>query len=256
MILARDFSADFTAITAGLLPGYTASGRPPYAFSRYADGEANIIAGRPHFARSDGWQWYGGNIGTGQPEFPSNRKLPADLRAALRCELPGWNVGITAESHHPREHHELLAEVRVPPENITFAEILIFDNYRRWVSLDLSHCWFVSSLVPRKGAACGWIEVPRHAVNMDWDHRPVVERLLKADIRSPIILAAGPYAKLIAHDYWLATEDKKEIQGRRQVIFDAGSALDQFLPRGRARRRYQMERYDDSRRVPKWKIEG
>jgi hypothetical protein len=229
LILQQDFTADFAALTAGLRPGYSG---PPYAFVRYADGEAAILFGRRHRARSDGWRVSHRNCSS----------FRGPLFGALCCTLPGWYVGITAEEHHPKIHEELLQWVKLPLSQVTFAEIFIFANYRE----------FQRSFAPEEY----WIAAPAHcnthvppdAVETEWDYRPAVDDLIERADR-PILVAAGPVANAIIWDYWQRCPDS-----RKQVILDAGSAIGLWVHR-RYTRTFQRPGsvgYRDWR--PKWKV--
>lgn len=225
-ICRQDFDADFDAITAGLRRGYSG---PPYALVRFGDGEAAIMLGDPHTAKSDGWEFRGG----------INLMAPALLEAA-RCSLPGYYIGITAEEHHPCQHRYLRETVVTSEERITFAELFIFANYERWQLLPKRPHIKVG---PFNCDHC----VPWDAVMAGWDHRPLVDHLIaRAD--APILVAAGPIANILIHDYWLRCPPE-----RKQVILDVGSAMDEKI-KGRRTRRYQSPRSDKRQWRPKFRL--
>lgn len=207
-ICRQDFAADFDALTVGLRRGYDG---PPYAFVRFGDGEAAIMRGDPHAAKSDGWEFRGG----------VNLLAPV-LLAAARCSLPGFYIGISAEEHHQDAHRYLRQTVVTTAERITFAELFIFANYDRWRSLDLRHCLTVGS--------GGVFYVPPDAVVTDWDYRPTVDALI-GEAGGPILVAAGPVANALIYDYWLRCPPD-----RRQVVLDVGSAIDERMKKRRTRR--------------------
>lgn len=230
MILRQSFDDDFEPLVAGLRPGYSG---PPYAFARYADGEAAIMFGRPHAAKSDGWAWPAGK-----------RSLLTDtLWAGFLSSLPGWHVGITAEEHHPADHAALLSRVQVPMSQVTLAEIFIFGNHERFRGLDLSGCHIVGP--------GGDFPIPRDAMATDWLWHDFTRELIERATR-PILVAAGPLANAIIYDYWRWTEPARE-RGKRQVILDVGSAAAHLLHRRRIR---AWQRPGDPRADwrPKWKV--
>lgn len=234
MIFQQDFTADFATITAGLAPDYSG---PPYAFSRFADGESAIIHGREHLAKSDGWHW------------PAGKKslLTTTLRDSLACCLPGWNVGITAEAHHPAEHGELLKRIRVPLSQVTFAEIFIFGNHGKFLSLDFmqSNCTFAGP-----SNLCGKFKIPPDAMATDWLWHDFTRKLIE-EATGPILLAAGPLANAIIYDYWRWTEPPGE-RHKRRVILDVGSAI-AHLMHGRNIRRWQRDDHPQASWRPGWK---
>lgn len=244
--LTQDFAADFDALTAGLLPGYSG---PPYAFTRYADGELALMAGRRHEAQSDHWRWPGGIHPLGEP-----------LRSSLFCSLPGWHIGISCPCHQADDHRKLLYmmeaaafEYRADPQidRLTFATLFNGDNYYRFRDLPLnfhdgSLCVISSSTdTPPEFA------VPRNGIDPPWcAWRPIVDALM--DVRRPIVVAAGPLANCIIHDYWRRMADRK-FEGA-QVIVDIGSAADVIL-RGRRTRWHQHPHRENARQKCVWPTE-
>ena len=232
--LRKDFDADFDALTQGLLPGYSG---PPYAFARYADGEAAILRGESHRAKSDGWRVNGRSI----PAIQSR------LRGSLECELEGWRVGVTADSHHPQDHEFLLGMAGARDQDITFAEIFVFANWKRFKSLDLSACRFIGAGAESQGAR--GFAIPPDAVEQDgFDTSAAVDWMVAGS--GPILLAAGPIAKIIAWDYWKATAGGGV---RRDVCVDVGSAVSPML-RGRRTRRYHSQASSLNSLVPVWEV--
>lgn len=231
--LRQDFDADFSALTAGLAPAYSG---PPYALARFADGESAIIHSREHAAKSDGWHWPAGK----------RSLLTSTLRDSLACCLPGWHVGITAEEHHPDCHAELLARVRVPLAQVTLAEIFIFANHSRFLSLDLSHCHIVGP-----SSKCGKFQIPTDAMATDWLWHDFTRFLIR-EATGPILVAAGPLANAIIYDYWRWTEPAGE-RRKRRVILDVGSAVGHLMHRRRIR---QWQKADSplSHWRPAWRV--
>lgn len=231
--LIQDFEADFATITKGLAVDYSG---PPYAFVRFADGEAAILRDSPHVAKSDGWK--------------ITRPMPTlreGLELALACELPGWCVGITAESHHEDDHAFLLEMAAVSSHRITMAELFIFANWDAFRRINTEHCRIVGAgadIVGSRG-----FHLPPDAVEDDkFDLEPAIEWMI--DGQGPILLAAGPLAKVLAYEYWWTTT---HLGIRREVCLDVGSAISPQL-RGKKTRQYHSSSHATRRTVPQWKV--
>lgn len=243
MHLAQDFSADFHTLTAGLSPDYRG---PAYALSRFADGESAILFGGFHSAKRDGWQW------SGPHETHSNQYLADGLQAALTHNEEGWLVGITAEEHHPRCHRRLLGLLEAEnstldntpplPSRLTFAEIFHFANFQKFTTLDLSHCFTVGC-----GRRADW-RVPATPQDEGWPQAIETTLTVLSGVETPILVAAGPWAKILILNYWRETPI-----ARRQVILDVGSALT-LRVKGRRCRRFQIPGHVKSDWVPRWKM--
>lgn len=216
MILTQHFSTDFDLLTAGLRKGYRGE---PYAFVRFGDGEYAIMRGQRHVAKSDGWI---APAGDGKPNHW--RLLGGRLVSCLWESLPGFCMGITAHEHHPDCFDWLIANSMAAVDKTTYAEIFIFANYQRFLAIDLSDCILV-------GPNCGLFDIPRDAVMTGWDHRSTVDLLIK-HAGAPILVAAGPMANIIIHDYWLRCPPE-----RKRVILDVGSAISSLI-HGRRTRSY------------------
>jgi hypothetical protein len=204
-ILRQDFSADFAAMLSGVMPGYEGK---PYAFVRYGDGEAAIIAGRSYRTQADGWTYPGG--------FET---ISARLCNSLCCSLPGYYVGLPSPTYEPDYLADLMPFVRVPYDRITWAKIFVDSNYRHFrdhLPIFFKRCAVVSSspsseyVVPANGVHPYWGDV----------HLARLIKQLRRESR-PILVAAGPLSNVIIHHYWQSQPD-----ANRVVILDVGSAID------------------------------
>lgn len=211
MQFKQEMAYDFRQLASALRFGYAG---PPFAFTRYADGECAMLRGRPFDARRDNW------------EIAGKHPFAPELLKALACDAEGWYVGITAREHHATAHDYLMRQVRVPMERVTLAEVFIFGNYWRFCDLDLSH----ATTVGPKNAD---FLVPWNAIDPPWDGiSDLVDELIE-EADSPILVSAGPVGKILIHEYWQRTH------GLRATIVDVGSAIDERL-RGRRSRKYQI----------------
>lgn len=236
-MFVQDFAADLDAAVAGLRKGYSG---PPYALVRAGDGEAAIIGGRFYQTKADGWNWPGGEDATG---------LRTALRDALACDANGWCVGLPCPRHEPQHFRELRPIVNVPRERLTFAKIFSDGNYNRFKAMlpEIQWCFIVAGrdhMKPdRASRTC--FEVPHdwmmRITNVGNDYTLEFVLDILRDVRRPILVAAGPLAKVVIHRYWISTPPEQ-----RQVIIDAGSAIDELVKD----RRYRVRAYDrDARHV-------
>ncbi|MBI3462403.1 MAG: hypothetical protein HY000_04995, partial [Planctomycetes bacterium] len=185
----------------------------PFAFLRFGDGERAICEGRPIQAQ-DGWAFDG---------MPN--QFAIDLNAALRFNDPGYYIGISDSCCDRPSHEWYLKQITVPLGQVTFANIFVNWNHRRFRQLELKGTVLVSN-----GGGDFW--VPDNLVRGQFDLDSLVEQLLAVD--RPILLAAGPASCVIAHKYWTRADP-----GRRRTIVDVGSAIDETV-KGRKTRQYQV----------------
>lgn len=172
----------------------------PVALSRFHDGELRLLRGEPYKARS-GWS------------ISQESWLRPRLEKALRAELDDYLVGISPPCDFPQGTAFYLSHVR--PNRRTFATLFWHANYHQ----------FVAALQgPLKGACIvtsgrGHYQVPANGVATRWDLDGLVTQLLEE--RRPILVAAGPCACVIVHEYWC--RQRPEL---RQPILDVGAAVD------------------------------
>jgi len=195
----------------------------PFAFVRFGDGERSICRGMP-LVNCDGWCYDG-----------AASQFAADLNASLTHADPDYYVGISDGCCDREARDWFLERVRVPLEQVTFANIFVNGNYRRFRALDLSGTVLVSS-------AGGDFTVPEHLINTDFDLDGLVDQLLEVD--RPILVAAGPASCVLIHKYWLRP-------GPKQTIVDVGSALDE-VTRGRRTRGYHHPGSPTAERICRW----
>ena len=195
----------------------------PFAFVRYGDGERAICTGQPVVAR-DGWTYPGGAL-----------RFADDLNAALRFDAPDYYLGISDRCCDSPAHEWYLHQVRVPLEQLTFANIFVNGNYRRFCQLDLRG----TAVVASEG---GDFTVPEDVFRESLDMDALVERLL--GVERPILVAAGPALPIIIHRYWRRA-------GRRRTIVDVGSALYERT-KGRKTRPYQQPGTRNADLICRW----
>lgn len=186
----------------------------PVALARFHDGEYHVLRELPYDARS-GWHLY-------RPSWMRDR-----LAAALASDLDGFWVGISPPCDFPvgtayyRRH--------VKTKRLTYATVFWHSNYpvfRQWAARAVKTCCVVGS----SRATCDHV-VPANGVANEWDIDGLVDALLEET--RPILLAAGPCACVIAHQYWSRCPPDS-----RQTILDVGASLDPIIL-GRTTRHYQ-----------------
>lgn len=234
MNLTRDFTEDFYAMTAGLRPSYDG---PPYAFSRYADGERAIMCEDCcHNAKSDGWRWCGRDA----LDSPLPKMLSESL--TIGASLENYHVGVSSASHHPNAHKWYMKTLRkagVDLSSVTFAELFIFSNWWRFKQVKIDGCCIVAS-------KNGNVTVPADPRSTEWPNRLrcLVSYLIDYVTPSPILVSAGPWASVLIAEYWKATTDRQ-----RSVIIDVGSAIDPEF-KGRRTRFYHNQRHATANLAP------
>jgi SAM-dependent methyltransferase len=216
MRFTQDFLRDFDQ--------FDFHGRP-FAFVRFGDGERSICRGIP-LVNCDGWSYDG-----------AASRFAADLNASLTFVDPDYYIGISDGCCDREARDWFLERIRVPLEQVTFANIFVNGNYRRFRKLDLSGTALVSS-------SGGDFTVPEHLINSDFDLDGLVDRLLAVD--RTILVAAGPASCVLIHKYWLRADP-----GRRQTIVDIGSVLDEVI-KGCKTRCYHYPGSPTANRICRW----
>lgn len=181
----------------------------PVALARFHDGEHHVLLGQPYDARS-GWHVY-------RPSWLRDR-----LRDALAADLEDYWVGISPPCDYPRGTAYYRGIVRT--KRLTFATLFWHSNYPRVRSFfagKLAAPGVRSFATVGCSARCDY-SVPANGVAKPWNLDELVTRLLQE--RRPILVAAGPSACVIVHEYW-----KRADPSTRQTILDIGAALDPIL---------------------------
>ncbi|HVX12039.1 MAG TPA: glycosyltransferase [Pirellulales bacterium] len=183
----------------------------PFAFARFADGERAICMGVP-IQGQDGWSF-----------DRRHGDFAAQLNVALRYDAPGFYLGLSDGCCDRPARDWYLQQIRLPLERVTFSNIFVNANYRRFQQIDTSDM----AIVATEG---GDYWVPEDVMNSNFDLDRLVERLLT--VNRPILVSAGPASCIIIHKYWQRAVKK-------QVIVDVGSAIDERM-KGRKSRQYQV----------------
>jgi hypothetical protein len=187
----------------------------PVALARFHDGEYYILRGEPYKARSN-WTVY-------QPSWLRDR-----LRAAIEADLEDYWVGISPPCCFPQgtAYFRSLAQTR----RVTYATLFWFANFGRIRSLLYERVRDGKYATVGCTARCDY-RIPQNGVSQRWNLDELVDHLLLE--KRPILLAAGPSACVLVHEYWKRAEPEK-----RQTILDVGAAMDPLL-HGKITRHFQ-----------------
>ena len=181
----------------------------PFALARFGDGELACIQGIPYNP-------YGSMMGTETWRSELGVPLRDQLQASLECDADGYYVGVSpicCQGGGTVPYVKAPWERRVPSTIFSYGNHALFHKIAR--KLDLRKR---SVLVSGRG---GDIEVPLNAINRDDWLEPLMDKLLRVRDK-PILVAAGPAACIIVHQYWL----RAYVTHPRTTIVDIGSVLD------------------------------
>ena len=178
--------------------------KEPVALARFHDGEFHMPAEIPDRARS-GWRLY-------RPSWLKDR-----LGQALEADLDSYYVGISPPCDYPRGTSFFRS--RVKTKRVTFATVFWHHNFLGFMGAVRSGALKDACIV---SSGKGDVKVPKDGAVVPFDIDAVVERLLEE--KRPILVAAGPCACVIVHEYWKRADPKS-----RQTILDVGAAIDQIV---------------------------
>lgn len=219
------------------------------AFSRFADGEANILKNNT-IGNRDGWLY----------KKDKNLIFRRDLRRSLLCIDPDFIYGISC-SCCDKENHEYLSNIlKTKLEYITFSNLWVNANFR------LFNEHFLKTLISSKKdiVICtnqkgkiknlekfipvkDFIPIPGNCITFWEKKREYMKALLDlkgSTYRNTIFLfAAGPLSEILIHELWLVN--------RNNILLDIGSALDGYLFE-RKSRLYHYENSEFSNRTCVW----
>jgi len=204
----------------------------PFALARFADGELACMQLKA------GYRPYGFGMGTETWASSDAEPWRHRLEAALSADLPGYYVGVSAPCCQGPSTYALRSRV-ANYRRMTYATLFTYGNYDRFRErarkIGLRER---SVLVGCEGTRVD-IGVPRDAIaREDWDLDGLLTELL--EVRRPILVAAGPAACVIVHEYW-----RRQERGRKQICVDVGSVWDEELHG--LKTRMHNQRYDRRR---------
>lgn len=228
MMFTHDFAADLAQIDL-----FDKQNR--FALGRFADGEQAILQMR-QINTADGWT---------APTYDT--QFRGWLEESLRCDVPGWHIGISCPCCDLEAHRWYMKHAGAPAERQTFSNIFANGNYDNVLRRIKEEEWLTRCAIVTNPDCCksrpDYLCSP-DVVNDTWGISKIVE-LLQQEGR-PILLACGPAGAVIAHRYWTTAE-------KPTTIVDIGSILDPIL-RGRISRGYHDPLNQNRTQSCRWSI--
>ena len=225
------FAQDFRKDLDKLFKVLNDPDHPAIAFARFHDGEFALLRGRKYKAVS-GWTGDGAKTWLREP-----------LLASLKCELPGYHVGISDITTLPGHFNWYIRNVGAPLSRVTFATLWSYANYRKTLR------YFKARRKQYTIVGCTDrcdVRVPANASRNRFDVDEVVDAILDAD--KPALLVAGPASCLVAHRYW---ERTLGFESTRKHVLDVGAAIDPIV-HGRDTREFHSPKSRLGTFVPAW----
>ncbi|TFE70574.1 acylphosphatase [Methylacidiphilum caldifontis] len=231
-MMIQDFRKDFFTMLALL------DEKMPFAFSRYNDGEALILANQKVGCKGE-WEY--------NPK--KHLSFRADLRKSLLSKDSRFFYGVPSWDTSPEMHKEVLRYIQAPLTQITFAALFANANHdlflkeclpriQQWpqdvyfignskIDPRLIHkITSVKEIFPIQGDCVRfWVKNKNEILGyLDW--------MATRSDNSLFLVAAGPLGKILIHALW-------EI-APTNIYLDIGSALDPLLF-GKSTRAYHKD---------------
>lgn len=242
-MMTQDFKRDFFEIMRMIVEADS------MAFSRAADGEANILKNNT-IGNKDGWLY----------KRDRNLIFRADLRRSLQCTDSGFIYGISCTCCDPVNHEFLLAQLKTDRGHMTYSNMWVNANFPLFKEYffktmkaskkDIVICTNkkakisnLDTFMPIKD----FIPIPGNCVIYWEKNRDYIRALL--DLKGStynkaiFLFAAGPLSEILIHELWLANP--------QHTMLDIGSSLDPILF-NRKSRSYQNMNSELSHRVCIW----
>ena len=199
----------------------------PMAYVRYADGEIALMQGRKvdHSSQAfnvDRWDSMGDGI----------TLLGKDIKETLYHTEPEWYYAISCNCCDPKGKEWLLKEIKQPSENVTYSNLWINDNYKRFIKqsgeikepvyliinkkgVDGMYPWDVSGFYPIEDNCVQYWESKKSIIIAD------MTTIAKSFNGMLYMISAGPLSEVLIHHLWIANPTNRYI--------DIGSATDEFV---------------------------
>ena len=220
-MMTQDFKGDFFEIMRMIIEADS------MAFSRAADGEANILKNNT-IGNKDGWLY----------KKDSNLVFRADLRRSLRCTDPGFIYGISCTCCDAVNHEFLLAQLKTDRGHMTYSNMWVNANFplfkehffktMKAAKKDIVICTNkkakisnLDTFMPIKD----FIPIPGNCVAYWEKNRDYIRALLdlkgSTQNKAIFLFAAGPLSEILIHELWLVNP--------QHTMLDIGSSLDPIL---------------------------
>jgi hypothetical protein len=187
--------------------------KEPIVFARFADGERAAIEGKK--CGTDGWKIH------------NNRQLASSMMESISYNHPNYYVGISCPCCDLSSNKFYKKIVGVPHSHISYSTIFANGNTEEAFSF-FSTLTKSADIVGCKNEAT--IKIQRNMLQPFVDPTETLEQIANSD-KEVVLLAAGPYSCVLAHQYLVRNFVPK-------TIIDVGSALDGIY--GRVTRRYHQ----------------
>jgi len=217
----KDFTTEFNRIWERIVS------RKPMAYARYADGEVALMQGRKvdHSSQAfnvDRWDSLGDGI----------TLIGRDLKETLYHTEPEWYYAISCRCCDPTGQQWLLKEIKQPDENITYSNLWINDNYKRFIAQSGEIKEPVYLIANKRGSegmypwdVNGFYAIDDDCVNYWTNNKPqIIEgmtSIAKAFNNTLYLISAGPLSEILIHHLWQANPTNRYI--------DVGSAMDEYV---------------------------
>ena len=241
--MQQDFRADFFEIMRMIVEADS------LAFSRAADGEANVLKNNT-IGNKDGWLY----------KKDKNLIFRADLRRSLQCIDAGFIYGISCTCCDVVNHDYLLGLLKTGREHMTFSNMWVNANFPlfkehffktlRAAEKDIVICTNekakIRNLEPYMPIK-DFIPITGNCVitwEKDRDYLRALLDLYGSTRKNTIFLfAAGPLSEILIYELWLVNP--------RHIMLDIGSTLDPILF-NRKSRDYHYGNSEFSQRLCIW----
>jgi hypothetical protein len=242
-MMTQDFKNDFFEIMRMI------GAADSMAFSRAADGEANVLKNNT-IGNKDGWLY----------KKDRNLVFRADLRRSLQCADPGFIYGISCTCCDAVNHDFLLEQMRTDRSHMTFSNMWVNANFPLFQEhffktlqasgKDIVICTNAKAKLRNLEpfiALKDFIPIPGNCVTYWEKNRDYIRALL--DLKGSLykntvfLFAAGPLSEILIHELWLVNP--------RHIMIDIGSSLDPVLF-NRKSRSYHDSASALSQRVCRW----
>jgi len=242
-MMKQDFKEDFFEIMKMIVEADS------MAFSRAADGEANILKNNT-IGNKDGWLY----------KKDKNLVFRADLRKSMLCRDTGFIYGISCTCCDVVNHNYLLKLLKTDCSNMTFSNMWVNSNFPLFKEhffkavkksgKDVIICTNKKAKIKKLEAYIpvkDFIPISGNCVTYWEENKDYIRALLDLQgstrEKSIFLFAVGPLSEILIHELWLINP--------QHIMIDIGSSIDPILFE-RNSRNYHRDGDEFSQRICKW----
>jgi hypothetical protein len=242
-MMKQDFQGDFFEIMRMIVEADS------MAFSRAADGEANVLKNNT-IGNKDGWLY----------KKDKNLIFRADLRRSMLCTDPGFIYGISCTCCDIVNHEYLLKLLKTDRSHMTFSNMWVNANFPLFKEhffktlkasgKDIIICTNKKAKIKNIEAyfpVKDFIPIPGNCITYWEEKKDYIRALLDlyASTResSIFLFAVGPLSEILIHEMWQINP--------RHIMLDIGSSIDPILF-DRKSRDYHSDSSNFSQRICNW----